>query len=74
MCSEAKDAKLAGKTEALKTLAIMLDYAIIEGAQLRLPVFVFMLRAARLELINSLEVQEATLPPSADMQSQKTLN
>ena len=32
----------------------MLDYAIIEGAELRLPVFVLLLRTARLELMTSI--------------------
>jgi hypothetical protein len=36
----------------IHTLAMMLDYAIIEGAELRLPLFVLLLRAARLELMN----------------------
>ena len=32
----------------------MLDYAIIEGAELRLPLFVLLLRTARLELMTSI--------------------
>jgi hypothetical protein len=34
----------------IRTLETMLDYAILEGAALRLPMFVLLLRAARLEL------------------------
>jgi hypothetical protein len=34
---------------------MMLDYAIIEGAELRLPLFVLLLRTARLELMTSIE-------------------
>jgi len=34
----------------VRSLEMMLDYAIIEGAELRLPLFVLLLRAARLEL------------------------
>ncbi|HLH91228.1 MAG TPA: hypothetical protein VKX28_22470 [Xanthobacteraceae bacterium] len=34
---------------------MMLDYAIIEGAELRLPRFVLLLRAARLELMNCID-------------------
>lgn len=33
---------------------MMLDYAIIEGAELRLPLFVLLLRTARLELMTSI--------------------
>lgn len=44
--------------DSINALATMLDYAIIEGAELRLPVFVFMLRAARLELMNNLNGDE----------------
>jgi len=36
----------------IRMLAMMLDYAIIEGAELRLPLFVLLLRAARLELMS----------------------
>jgi hypothetical protein len=34
---------------------MMLDYAIVEGAELRLPLFVLLLRTARLELMTSIE-------------------
>ena len=34
----------------VRTIEALLDYAIMEGAALRLPMFVFLLRAARLEL------------------------
>jgi hypothetical protein len=34
----------------VRALEMMLDYAILEGAELRLPLFVLLLRAARLEL------------------------
>jgi hypothetical protein len=37
----------------IRALEMMLDYAIIEGAELRLPMFVLLLRAARLELMTS---------------------
>ena len=39
----------------IHSLAMMLDYAIIEGAELRLPLFVLLLRAARLELMNCID-------------------
>jgi hypothetical protein len=35
----------------MRALEMMLDYAILEGAELRLPLFVLLLRAARLELM-----------------------
>jgi len=40
----------APTAEDIRTLEMMLDYAIVEGAALRLPMFVLLLRAARLEL------------------------
>jgi hypothetical protein len=43
----------------IHTLAVMLDYAIIEGAELRLPLFVLLLRAARLELMNCIDADGA---------------
>ena len=43
-----------GKAESSRTagkgLETMLDYAIVEGAELRLPLFVLLLRLARLAL------------------------
>jgi hypothetical protein len=38
---------------AVESLKILLDYAIAEGSELRLPVFVLLLRMANLELIKS---------------------
>ena len=35
---------------ATESLRMLLDYAIVEGSQLRLPVFVLLLRMANLEL------------------------
>ncbi len=43
------------RSKAVSTLKMMLDYAIIEGAELRLPVFVRLITMARLELIESTE-------------------
>ena len=40
---------------AIRDLAMMLDCAIADGARLRLPMFVWLLRLARVELINSTE-------------------
>jgi hypothetical protein len=39
-----------GDESTIRALETMLDYAIIEGAELRLPLFVLLLRVARLEL------------------------
>jgi hypothetical protein len=38
---------------ATESLKMLLDYAIVEGTQLRLPVFVLLLRMANLELAKS---------------------
>lgn len=43
------------RSKSVSTLQMMLDYAIIEGAELRLPVFVRLINMARLELIESTE-------------------
>ncbi len=43
------------RAKAICTLEMMLDYAIIEGAELRLPEFVRLLNLAKLELIDSAE-------------------
>src|SRR5262245_28974761 len=39
----------------VRSLEMMLDYAILEGAELRLPMFVLLLRTARLELMTSID-------------------
>jgi hypothetical protein len=41
-----------GETD-IHALEMILDYAIIEGAELRLPLFVLLLRTARLELMSA---------------------
>jgi len=43
-----------GDETSIRALETMLDYAIIEGAELRLPLFVLLLRVARLELMTSI--------------------
>ena len=43
-----------GDETSIRALETMLDYAIIEGAELRLPLFVLLLRTARLELMTSI--------------------
>ena len=51
-----------GKTSnkaAIQGLLGLLDYAIAEGAELQRPVFVFLLKQARLAL---LEIEETTAP------------
>jgi hypothetical protein len=46
------DSPLAGPT-AVESLKMLLDYAIAEGSELRLPVFVLLLKMADLELAKS---------------------
>jgi hypothetical protein len=43
-----------GHAPDIRALEVMLDYAIIEGAGLKLPLFVLLLRTARLELMTSI--------------------
>lgn len=45
----------ADRSTAIQPLLEMLDYAMIGGAELKLPKFVFLLRAASEELTNSLD-------------------
>jgi hypothetical protein len=51
----AEDMTQESKSAAIQTLEMMLDFAIIEGAELRLPQFVFLLRMARAELTDAIE-------------------
>jgi hypothetical protein len=51
----AEDTTQESKSAAIQTLEMMLDFAIIEGAELRLPLFVFLLRMARAELTDAIE-------------------
>jgi hypothetical protein len=49
-----KRSRASGRGTSLsdvRALEMMLDYAIVEGAELRLPLFVLLLRTARLELM-----------------------
>ena len=50
MARRVKDAGSGRESNEVRTLEMMLDYAIVEGAVLRLPLFVLLLRAAQLEL------------------------
>ena len=47
-----------GAETDIRALEMMLDYAIVEGAELRLPLFVLLLRTARLELMASIAAHE----------------
>lgn len=40
-------------TRTLESLEMLLDYALLEGAEMRLPLFVLLLHMARLELAHS---------------------
>jgi hypothetical protein len=46
-----KQVQLAPYRPTTQGLERLLDYAIVEGAELRLPLFVFLLRLARLALL-----------------------
>jgi len=50
------------KRNAIHSLEMMLDYAMMEGAELRSPLFVMLLRLARLALIDEFEHEK----PHAD--------
>jgi hypothetical protein len=54
MGKRGKGAGHDGHETDIRALEMMLDYAIIEGAELRLPLFVLLLRTARLELMSSI--------------------
>ncbi len=43
------------RAKAISTLKMMLDYAIVEGAELKLPALVRLINLAKLELIDSAE-------------------
>jgi hypothetical protein len=55
---------------ATESLKMLLDYAIVEGTQLRLPVFVLLLRMANLELEKSsqreLQLNSRDIPSLCD--------
>jgi hypothetical protein len=51
MRHQVKDDMHEDRAASIRSLETMLDYAMIEGAQLRLPTFVYLLRAARSELV-----------------------
>jgi hypothetical protein len=52
--------KSVDRASSLKTIEFLLDYAILESAELSLPFVVCLLRMARLELGQSLEQDENT--------------
>ncbi len=51
MGTRAKSPATAARGPDIRTLEMLLDYAMMEGAELRLPLFVLLLRTARLELL-----------------------
>lgn len=57
------DASNPDRLAALGTIEQMLDYAIVEGAQLRLPLLVYLLRMARLELDRVVADETGEAPP-----------
>jgi hypothetical protein len=54
MSDQATDATSSERLETIRSVETLLDYAMIEGAQLKLPMLVYLLRVARLELENCL--------------------
>jgi len=44
-----------GAVADVRALEMMLDYAIVEGTELRLPLFVLLMRTARLELMTRID-------------------
>ena len=54
MGRQAKDTGVGRDSSDVRSLEMMLDYAIVEGAALRLPLFVLLLRAAQLELLSGI--------------------
>ena len=56
----------ASDSTAVESLKMLLDYAIAEGDELRLPVFVLLLRMAKLELSKS---ARGDLCPNVDSRS-----
>lgn len=59
-----EQARAAGDVSGLEA---MLDYAIVEGAQMRLPLFVCLLRLARMALKE--ETEDLTTPPKREAHS-----
>jgi hypothetical protein len=53
MIQDTSHASSPSNPTAAESLKMLLDYAIVEGTQLRLPVFVLLLRMANLELEKS---------------------
>jgi len=55
------------RRNCINAIAQLLDYAIVEGAELRLPFFVFLVRLARLELKNAdpADIEQAESPRHA---------
>ncbi len=55
MTNKSDDSMTDEKMAAVRTLEMMLDYAMMEGAELRSPLFVMLLRLARLALLDEFE-------------------
>jgi hypothetical protein len=66
MAKRPKGAGRDGRVPDIQALEMMLDYAIMEGADLRLPLFVLLLRAARLELMVSIGAFGGPYDPHCD--------
>jgi len=66
MGRRAKAAGGDGDETTIRALETMLDYAIIEGAELRLPLFVLLLRVARLELMTGIGASGGLCDPRVE--------
>ena len=55
MVDDADDAIERKTSPTVQSLEAMLDYAIIEGAEMKLPFFVYLLRIARQELMDNVK-------------------
>ena len=57
------EAPISDRLASLRTIEQIIDYAIVEGAELRLPLLVYLLRMARLELDRIIADEEEAVPP-----------
>ena len=62
--SDGWDERFASRDASrVSALVSMLDYAMLEGAEMRLPLFVTLVRLARLVLTDSVEEEQCPTPP-----------
>jgi hypothetical protein len=67
--SDGRDEQLASRHPSrVNALASMLDYAMLEGAEMRLPLFVTLVRLARLVLTDSVEGEQCAPMPRRNLE------